>query len=457
VIETGTDADIVEQVALRALGHADAVLAICHPTSDRTRDILVEMNRRGLPLIVFDSPGPKAFDRARRLDFCRNVRRFFDPEALLWLGRREYLAAGSSDEALDPVHEVGLPGRVANALPRPPAAAPARQPWQRPRRRSRVRRRILQRADLAALDGLPREADGGEAGSALRLHSLYVVRARSRGRRAPFHIQQCSVPEQQVAERLSDLLRASAALLSEPQMRSPVPDGSGILGPGFHFDHLYVDYPPFRYLSDKFRPRSVLDIGCGVGAYLEGFKARGAAEVFGLDGFEGSGAVLCPDRYARHDLRQPLDLGCRFDLVVCTEVVEHIDREFEVTVLDSVRRHARGRILFSAARPGQPGTGHVNCRPAEHWLAYWRRTGWEISVFDTLAVRSLSTFFWFRRNLFVLQPHDGEPSEAGDSDIKSYEAEAVRWVAQPPAVHLYPLECPLAPLDRMDALAPPVG
>lgn len=163
--------------------------------------------------------------------------------------------------------------------------------------------------------------------------------------------------------------------------------------------------------------------------------------------------MLCPDSYACHDLRQPLDLQRTFDLVVCTEVIEHIDQEFEVTLLETVRRHAGGRILFSAARPGQPGTGHVNCRPAEHWLAYWRSNGWEVNVFDTLAVRSLSTFFWFRRNLFVLQPHGGEPTDwRGSSEVTCAEAGTVKWVAQPPAVHLYPLECRLAPLQRS---APP--
>jgi SAM-dependent methyltransferase len=426
VIETGADADIVDQVVLRALDYSDAVLAICHPASDGTRDALVQANRRGLPLVVFDSPGPGAFDRARRLDFCRNVRRFFDPEALVWLGRREWLAAES-------IHETG--GRSAT----------------RRLQGDRLGRRILHRSDLAALDGLPRGIEcSGDLDRAL--NTMTLVRARARCRRDGSNIQHSIVPELRVADRLADLLGASPTLLSGPHESAPSPDGSGVLGSEFHLANLYVDYPPFRYLSDKFRPRSVLDVGCGLGAYIEGFKARGAAEGFGLDGFEGAGAVLCPDSYACHDLRQPLDLGRTFDLVVCTEVIEHIDSEFEVTLLDTVRRHAGSRILFSAARPGQPGTGHVNCQPAEHWLAYWRATGWLVNVFDTLAVRPLSTFFWFRRNLFVLQPETAEPvGRCGSSDVKSSEAETVTWVAQPPAVHFYPLECPLPALIQDNA------
>jgi SAM-dependent methyltransferase len=239
--------------------------------------------------------------------------------------------------------------------------------------------------------------------------------------------------------------RVGRATLATPGVG---PDRSGAWDELLHVQNLYVDRPPFRYLWDKFGPASILDIGCGLGAYLHAFRTWGARDTVGVDGFDNSGTVLRPDTYRRHDLRRPLDLGRTFDLVMCTEVIEHIDAEHEDVVLETVSRHARGLVLFSAARPGQPGVGHVNCKSTDYWLDRWSHARWEPDVFDTLAVRSLSTFFWFRRNLIVLRPAGRRRAPAGFTvaDLASDEAERVDWLAQPPAIHTYPLQSPLAPI-----------
>jgi SAM-dependent methyltransferase len=350
VIETADDADVVELQVRRALASSAAVLVICHPASDGTRERLVGLSREGLPIVVFDDPRSPAVDTARAVQFSRNARRFFDPDVLVWLGRREL--------------------HVPSA-------------------------RLL-RDQLAELDRHPSPAPSGD--EARRIHA--------------------------------ELAHAESGIWSE----------------SLHVENLYVDHPPFRYLWDRFAPQSVLDSGCGLGAYLDAYRRWGAVETLGVDGFETAGHVLCAGAHRCHDLRQPLNLGRTFDLVVCTEVVEHIDAAYEATVLDTIARHARGLILFSAARPGQPGVGHVNCKPIEHWLNLWARDGWEPDVFDTLAVRSLSTYYWFRRNLLVLcrrASHRARVSTFTSADLASYEAEHVAWVAQPPAIHSHPLQSPL--------------
>jgi SAM-dependent methyltransferase len=439
VIEAGTDADVIERVALGALACSDVVLAICHPARDRTRGILVDLNRRGLPLIVFDHPSPLN-TRPQAIDMCRNARRFFDPDALLFLSRRELLDC-ESRRTLE---------RSLSSLADFRGSAPG---WDTRSRRRGVHagERILLRADLEALDGLAAEGRGRvtrteATDAAIRAVPLSRSAAALEALRWLWGRNRRSVlPEEETIKRLIQLGRRSSGGGSLDTTGTTLSDGSGALGLNFHLANLYVDYPPFRYVSDKFRPASVLDIGCGLGAYLALFRARGAREVLGVDGFEGSDEGLCPEGYLRHDLRKPLDLGRTFDLVVCTEVIEHIGPDFEACVLQTIARHAGGAILFSAARPGQPGVGHVNCRPIEHWMEFWRKAGWATQVFDTLAVRSLSTFFWFRRNLLVLRPERVSPPEHfAFDDLRSYEAEAIQWFAQPPAVHAYPLMCPPA-------------
>jgi SAM-dependent methyltransferase len=443
IIETGDDADVAEDVALRALACSDAVLAVCHPAPDGTREILTTLTQQGRHLVVFDDPAPPPVDRARSVEICRNTRRFFKPDVLLWLNRRERLAWNSRESL-----ERWLPGETGSAVSDAPG---------RPARR-RHTPQYLTRAQIEAMDGIRTSAApdplaslssvaGVEPAPAPRSWVTRLDPVRwllRRARRSSNHIAppdaRTATPDDGLAGRDG---RATPATTYDAG-----PDRSGVWDEWLHAQNLYVDRPPFRYLWDKFGPGSILDVGCGLGAYLQAFRTWGARETVGIDGFDNSGAVLRPEAYRRHDLRTPLELGRTFDLVVCTEVIEHIDAEHEAIVLQTVSRHARGLILFSAARPGQPGVGHVNCKPMDYWLDRWAHAGWEPDVFDTLAVRSLSTFFWFRRNLIVLRSAGSRPAPAGFTiaDLASDEAERVDWFAQPPAIHTYPLQSPLAPI-----------
>src|SRR5205807_2311519 len=83
---------------------------------------------------------------------------------------------------------------------------------------------------------------------------------------------------------------------------------------------------------------SVLDVGCGNGAALLKFE------------------------------EQAIVFGPRFDLVWCTEVLEHIPQAGEDNAVDTLTANADAALFLSAASPGQPGFFHVNCRPKEYWV-----------------------------------------------------------------------------------------
>lgn len=222
----------------------------------------------------------------------------------------------------------------------------------------------------------------------------------------------------------------------------------------WHWDHLFVDVPPFRFLAEKHRPASVLDVGCGIGAYLALFKRFGAAAVVGLDGVppEATASVLEPGEYAVRDLAEPLRLDRVFDLVLCVEVAEHLEERHSGTLLDSIARHAGGAIVFSAAEPGQPGHGHINCQPISQWLDRWAERGWVPDLSDSLAIRGLATMSWFRRNLVVLRR--GDPAEAADATaaLAAIGARAYAWYAQLPGIRLLPFsELASAPLEGYGA------
>ena len=117
-------------------------------------------------------------------------------------------------------------------------------------------------------------------------------------------------------------------------------------------------------------PRSVLDVGCGNGSWLKAALDLGAKEVVGVDGAEVSPTLLHvpADRIQTADLSERLDLGRRFDLVICLETAEHLEPQSAEVLIDTLVRHG-DLILFSAAAPGQDGTHHVNLQ----WPSYWRQ------------------------------------------------------------------------------------
>lgn len=112
-------------------------------------------------------------------------------------------------------------------------------------------------------------------------------------------------------------------------------------------------------------PQSLVDIGCAEGVTVRWAQAQGI-DAMGVD-------LAVPDgdpRLVRADLRERLDLGRRFQWVLCWEVAEHLDEEFADRLVATLVRHVtpHGRILFTAARPGQGGPGHVNEQSAEYWM-----------------------------------------------------------------------------------------
>jgi SAM-dependent methyltransferase len=148
------------------------------------------------------------------------------------------------------------------------------------------------------------------------------------------------------------------------------------------YEHSRIQQPldgPRVVLSlvfEKWKPKSLLDVGCGIGNWGKAAMDLGVPDVAGIDGIAIAKEILMlPEQcFQTHDLTNPWSLGRKFDTVICLEVAEHLDEKHAVTLVKSLAAHGDS-ILFSAACPGQKGRHHVNCQWPKYWQALFNSEG----------------------------------------------------------------------------------
>lgn len=195
------------------------------------------------------------------------------------------------------------------------------------------------------------------------------------------------------------------------------------------------------------RPESVLDMGCGRGAWLAEWVASGVADVTGVDGdyVDRDRLYISPEQFVAADLSGAVDLGRRFGLVQSLEVAEHLTPAAAKPFVASLCRHA-DLVLFSAAVPGQGGENHINERPLSYWRGLFGALGFE--AYD--AVRPLLAHCrdvepWYRYNTLLYANAAGAaglPAEVAARRIEAgWHVPAmgdISWKARIALVHWLP-------------------
>ena len=119
---------------------------------------------------------------------------------------------------------------------------------------------------------------------------------------------------------------------------------------------------------DQIPARSIVDVGCGLGAWLAVFREHGVEDLLGYDGpwVDRSRLLITPGEFRAADLSEPLEAERSFDLAVCLEVAHLLEPERARGFVEDLASLA-DVVLFSAGIPGQGGFHHVN----EQWPSYW--------------------------------------------------------------------------------------
>lgn len=149
------------------------------------------------------------------------------------------------------------------------------------------------------------------------------------------------------------------------------------------------------------RPASVVDVGCGLGAWLAAFGEHGVEDLVGYDGpwVDRSRLVVPPGRFRTWDLREPLPVDRRFDLAVCLEVA-HLLEEGHADHLVGSLAALSDVVLFSAGIPGQPGTQHLNLQWPRYWAERFAAHGLVASdPFRAAVWEHPDVKWWFAQNI----------------------------------------------------------
>lgn len=161
-------------------------------------------------------------------------------------------------------------------------------------------------------------------------------------------------------------------------------------------------------LLKMFPVRSVCDVGCGLGTWLQSWREHGTEAVLGIDGdYVNAARLMIPqDQFRCHDLRQPLEIERKFDLAMSLEVAEHLPPDRAEGFIRDLTSIA-DIVVFSAAIPGQTGTNHLNERWQDYWADLFQKRGYY--TFDVLRPRlwhDERVEYWYRQNILIFCRQD---------------------------------------------------
>lgn len=177
---------------------------------------------------------------------------------------------------------------------------------------------------------------------------------------------------------------------------------------GWKVDGLHMADIMYRLI----KPKSVLDVGCGAGRILSTLKEKYKCNVKGIDyspdAFNHANPNISDYLFVEDATSKDFKCDRKYDLVICTEVAEHLENKLALAMIDNLCKSG-DTILFSAAIPGQSGTGHINCRPVNYWISEFLNRDYIVHQNMTKTYKQkcidLNVSFYYSRNgnIFVKQ------------------------------------------------------
>lgn len=156
-------------------------------------------------------------------------------------------------------------------------------------------------------------------------------------------------------------------------------------------------------ISELLRPKSVVDVGCGTGAWLKVFQELGVEEILGIEGeyIKKQKTYIPKANFLYHNLEEDLKIDRRFELAISLEVGEHISERAAPTLVNVLCRLS-DIIMFSAAVTGQEGTMHINEQFPEYWASLFMEKNYVPIDFVRQKIwNNKNIEVWYRQNILL--------------------------------------------------------
>jgi SAM-dependent methyltransferase len=194
------------------------------------------------------------------------------------------------------------------------------------------------------------------------------------------------------------------------------------------------------HVLSLFRVSSVLDVGCGVGSWLQAFERHGISDYLGVDGDYVPLEMLKipPEKFRSMDLARVMNFGRSFDLACSLEVAEHLPAECAGQFIAGLAK-AAPVVLFSAAIPYQGGTAHLNEQWPTYWAALFARHGYvAVDCVRPWMYGQQLIEWWYRQNILVFCQREKCPEgyhpTTNDYDLNRVDPQMIEHLLTPGSV-----------------------
>lgn len=167
-------------------------------------------------------------------------------------------------------------------------------------------------------------------------------------------------------------------------------------------------------LLDTFTVKSIdscIEFGCGQGSWIGSAQHHydiNKVNSIGVDGewakeFQPKNTLFLAADMNKADWPASSSLLSQrhFDLGICVEVLEHLDKNMALKNLDYMTG-LTDMLIFGAAPPGQWGKGHINCRLQSYWASQFMLRGFEpVDCFRPVLWHKNLAQPWYIQNTFL--------------------------------------------------------
>jgi SAM-dependent methyltransferase len=152
------------------------------------------------------------------------------------------------------------------------------------------------------------------------------------------------------------------------------------------------------YLWRYLQPQSVIDLGCGRGAWLKACHELGSAQLVGYDGHWNSRDMMIDSaiEFRGVDLNAQFEVPPKLGLAMSMAVAEHLAPASAARFVGRLTS-ASNAVLFNAGGRGQHGE-----QLPSWWAAHFARQGYQpFDLFRSRFWGNVDLCYWSRQNTFL--------------------------------------------------------